>query len=409
MSITPGGLSAIVDNPSLSPSTQQITPVRVKFVSLNGKDYPLTWEKYGKYAGVGGILYEDLDKPGTENLETLAFAVPLHSNIKALPVVNEIVYIISLPNPSVQSNINGGYCDYYFNSISLWNNVHHNALPNSLANKDSNSQNYENTEAGFQQQSAEQESPNFGKTFKEKPEGEEIRNLQPFEGDVLLEGRWGNTIRFGSTVNNSTPSNLWSNSGNDGEPIVIIKNGQTKTEDDKWIPQVENINTDKSSIYLTSNQQIPIEGISIDYNSYDTPPTNPNEYIEEQVLINSGRLYFNAKNDSILLSANTSINLNTQDTVNIDSKNKFVVDTKEIYLGSKDATEPVILGDKFLDDFEKLLQEMISLCSALTTVGTPIPFTPNIPVIQTATKVNLQSQSMLSSISFYKSKTSKTL
>ena len=62
-----------------------------------------------------------------------------------------------------------------------------------------------------------------------------------------------------------------------------------------------------------------------------------------------------------------------------------------------------------LDDFEKLLQEMISLCSALTTVGTPIPFTPNIPVIQTATKVNLQSQSMLSSISFYKSKTSKTL
>ena len=52
---------------------------------------------------------------------------------------------------------------------------------------------------------------------------------------------------------------------------------------------------------------------------------------------------------------------------------------------------------------------MISLTSALGTVGTPIPFTPNIAVAQTATKVGLQAQTMLTSIQFYKSKTSKTL
>ena len=356
---------------------------------------------------MGGILFEDLTNPSDAAIETLSFALPLYSNLKFLPLVNEVVYIINLPNPSSQRNVSGGKQYYYFQTINIWNSIHHNALPNSLANEPTNAQKYESTEAGVEIQSdVAIDDINLGLTFKERTG---IRNLQPYEGDVLIEGRWGNTIRFGSTVNNSNPFNPWSNSGVNGEPIIIIKNGQTETGDDPWVSQVENINTDKSSIYLTSNQKIPIEGASINYKSYNTPPESPNEYIGEQVLLNSGRLYFNAKKDSILLSAEKSINLNTQDSVNIDSKNKFVVDTKEIYLGSKDATEPIILGDKFLADFQKLLTDMISLTSALGTVGTPIPFTPNIAVAQTATKVGLQAQSMLTSITFYKSKTSKTL
>ena len=399
------GLNSLINSSSPTSQAQQIAPVRVKFVSLNGQEEPVNWAKYGKFLGVGGILFEELNNPGGAPLDSLSWAAPLHSNLKTLPVLNEVVYIISLPNPSVQNDLNSGFQYYYFQSVNIWNSVHHNAIPNSLKDQPSNAENYEKTEAGLQVQSTEQDSINLGKTFKER----EVRNLQPFEGDVLLEGRWGNTIRFGSTVNNSIPFNSWSDNGEDGEPITIIKNGQTNTDDDSWIPQVENINTDKSSIYLTSDQKIPIEGASISYKSYDTPPESINEYIGEQVLINSGRLLFNAKNESILLSANNSINLNTQDTVNVDSKNKFIVDTREIYLGSKDATEPVILGDKFLDDFQKLLQQTISLTTALTTVGTPIPFVPNIAVAQTATKVGLQAQSMLSSITYYKSKTTKTL
>jgi hypothetical protein len=403
----PTGLGSLKPKRTSSSQNKQIIPVRVKFVSLNGNDYPINWELYGEYAGMGGILFEDLSNPGSTNLESLQYAKPLYSNVKMLPLVNEIVYVISLPGPTLNINVSSGEQYYYFQSINVWNNVHHNALPNPLANEPSNARKYESTEAGVEIQS---DIPindiNLGLTFKERIG---IRSLQPFEGDVLFEGRWGNTIRIGSTVNNSTPPNPWSDSGVNGEPIVIIKNGQTKTEDDPWIPQVENINTDKSSIYLTSNQQIPITGASVNYNSYDTPPEKPNQFIGEQVLINSGRLYFNSKNDSILLSAAKSINLNTQDSVNIDSKNKFVVDTKGVYLGSKDATEPIILGDKFLSDFQKLLTDMISLTTALGTVGTPIPFVPNIAVTQTATKVGLQAQTMLSSITFYKSKTTKTL
>lgn len=403
----PTGLNSLKTTPSSVSQQQEIIPVRVKFVSLNGDDYPLNWKKYGEYAGMGGILYEEIDNPGNQTLESLSFAKPLYSNISFLPLVNEIVYIISMPDPTVAENVSAGKQFYYFQTVNLWNNVHHNALPNTLANSSTNAQNYESTEAGVEVQSDESINDiNLGLTFQERVG---IRNLQPYEGDILIEGRWGNTIRFGSTVNDSIPLNPWSNNGVNGEPITIIKNGQTETNDDPWIPQVENINTDKSSIYLTSNQQIPIKGASTNYSSYDSPPEDLNEFVGEQVLINSGRLVFNAKNDSILLGANTSINLNTQDTVNIDSKNKFTVNTKEIYLGSKNATEPVILGDKFLQDFRKLLTNVITLTSALGTVGTPIPFVPNIAVAQTATKVGLQAQTMLTSIEFYKSKTTKTL
>jgi hypothetical protein len=76
---------------------------------------------------------------------------------------------------------------------------------------------------------------------------------------MILEGRFGNSIRFGSTNASSEISNPnnWSDSGNTGDPITIIRNGQSTNLDEKgWLPTVENINSDASSIYLTSNQRI---------------------------------------------------------------------------------------------------------------------------------------------------------
>tara|TARA_R100001463_G_scaffold21943_6_gene52698 strand:- start:10359 stop:11603 length:1245 start_codon:yes stop_codon:yes gene_type:complete len=414
MAKIPTGLNSLKSSPIFQQQQNEIIPVRVKFVSLNGADYPINWEKYGQYAGMGGILYEEIDNPGTQTLESLSFAKPLYSNIKFLPLVNEIVYIISLPDPSSTRNPSSGKQFYYFQSVNIWNSIHHNALPNSLSNTSPNSKKYENTEAGIEIQSGEGvNNIDLGLTFQERVG---IRNLQPYEGDVLIEGRWGNTIRFGSTVDNSTPPNPWSNSGVNGEPITIIKNGQTETQDDPWIPQVENINTDKSSIYLTSNQQIPIGAASTDYSSY-TPafgevPSSPSSYNGSQVIVDSGRLLFNSKSDHILLSSARTISFGAQKGFNFDTPSNFVVKVgTKIMLGDKEesTTEPLILGDKFLADFQKLLTNVVSLTSALGTVGTPIPFVPNIAVAQTATKVGLQAQTMLTSIEFYKSKTTRTL
>ncbi len=414
MARTPTGLNSLKPLNLQSSKGPEIIPVRVKFVSLNGKDYPINWKEYGEYSSIGGILFEELSNPSGKSLSTLSFASPLYSNITFLPLVNEIVYIISLPNATTQTNPSTGKAYYYFQSINIWNSIHHNASPNSLATKPTQGQNYAKTEAGVEVSSDTNiEDINFGFTFKERTG---IRNLQPFEGDVLIEGRWGNTIRFGSTVNNSTPFNPWSDSGVNGEPIIILKNGQTQTQDDSWIPQVENINTDKSSLYLTSNQQIPIGAASTDYSSY-TPafgeiPSSPSSYNGSQVIVNSGRLLFNSKNDHILLSSARTISFGAQKGFNFDTPSNFVVKVgTKIMLGDKEesTTEPLILGDKFLDDFQKLLNNVVLLTSALGTVGTPVPYQPNIAVAQSATKVGLQAQTMLTSIESYKSKTTRTL
>ena len=47
------------------------------------------------------------------------------------------------------------------------------------------------------------------------------KNMLPFEGDMILEGRFGNSIRFGS----STPKgkNNWSENDSEGDPITILR------------------------------------------------------------------------------------------------------------------------------------------------------------------------------------------
>jgi hypothetical protein len=99
--------------------------------------------------------------------------------------------------------------------------------------------------------------PNF-------PEKADIRTLRQFTGDVTLEGRWGNSIRFGSTTALNGFENYWSATGSAGDPITIIRNGQGKQSSNlkNWFPTVEDINRDLSSIYLTAGQKIQIDDLS---------------------------------------------------------------------------------------------------------------------------------------------------
>ena len=97
--------------------------------------------------------------------------------------------------------------------------------------------------------------PNF-------PEKSNIRSLRQFTGDVTLEGRWGNSIRLSSTIFSDVKENDWSQGSEYGNPITIIRNGQgAPTNNVPWIPTVENINKDPSSIYLTQGQKIIIDDI----------------------------------------------------------------------------------------------------------------------------------------------------
>ncbi len=217
-----------------------IRAVRVLNIILD-ETHP-RFKELGEWNGLGIIEYEDIINPLPS--PSLPIARPLTGNFKNLPLINEVVYLITLPNTEIES-ISSNTIEYYINIVSLWNHPHHNAFPtfpNTLP--PTQQKDYIQTEAGNVRRVTDQSTEIFlGKTFKERSN---IHPILPFEGDMIYEGRWGNSIRIGSTVKDS-PNN-WSTVGEDGDPILIIRNGQGIQTEEGWVPTVEDINNDDSSI-----------------------------------------------------------------------------------------------------------------------------------------------------------------
>ena len=359
---------------SLLAAQSKITPVRVKSIVLD-KFHP-RFKELGEWDALGTIEYQDIANPLEGDVYPTAR--PLSGNNKAFPLLEEIVYILSLPNTSI-NQITSNSSTYYINIVALWNHPHHNAYP-SVANQKPESQqkSYVQTELGnVSKISSQPVTLNLGNTFVERSN---IHPLLPFEGDIITEGRWGNSIRLGSTVTTKPPIvkplNDWSTSGSSGDPIIILRNGQGSSFSEGWLPVVENINNDESSIYLTSTQKIPLTAANTSYTSYNTgsAPASPNQYAGKQIILNSGRLVFNSTNDHILLTSNKSINLNTSN-FNVDSPNGQVVlqtfvdinQTGSIKLGDKDATEPLLYGNITQDLLQQLITSIKTFTNAVFT------------------------------------------
>jgi hypothetical protein len=349
-----------------------ILAVRVTSIILD--DTHPKFKQLGEWNALGAIEYEEVTSP--VGLRSIAY--PLNPNNKNFPLLNEIVYIISLPDTGI-GNRNTSSKKYYIINIGIWNHPHHNGYP-LLSNvlPPEQQKDYIQTQAGSIRRVTDKSTEiNLGKTFKERAN---IHPLLPFEGDIIYEGRWGNSIRLGSTVK-STPNN-WSSAGKNGDPITLIRNGQGSQTNEGWIPIVENINNDDSSIYLTSTQNIPIKVPSNSYVSYnnDKAPISPDKFAGAQIILDSGRLLFNADNDHILLSSAKSINLNSQESVNIDTK-KFITQADKIFLGKEElAKEPLLLGDttaQLLRDLTSSIKELATTLQFLQSA----PVAPNTPAI----------------------------
>ena len=326
----------------------------------------------GEYNGLGSIYFEVVKG----NYKSKGFAKPYFSNICNYPLLEELVYIFSIPSPDIQKN-NYKKVFYYITPINLWNSNHHNGIPNIFENKDipeSQQRDYTQTEAGAVRR-VEDGSTDIvlGKTFKEKSN---IKPLQKFEGDFVLEGRLGNSIRFSSTILlNDKPITSWSTGSSNGDPIILIRNGQGDKGSVGYLPTVEDINLDPSSIYLTSTQKIPLVASSTNYFSYkNNPPTDPNQYIGKQILLNSGRLVFNTTEDHLLLSSAKSISLSSLSSVNLDAS-EVIMQTSKIYLGSKNANEQLVLGNTAVAQLEEIvdiLKILLNACKLAANSGGPV-------------------------------------
>jgi hypothetical protein len=178
---------------------------------------------------------------------------------------------------------------------------------------------------------------------------------------MILEGRLGQSIRLGG-YKGVQSKNI--DSSNNGKPIMLFSNGQIKTEEGNT-PIEEDVNVDFNSIYLLSDHRVPLLAANNKRDSYTDVPKTADQFKGNQVIVNGGRLFFNAKEESAFISAKESIGLNAK-TLNLDATEYFCVDSKKIFLGKAARTskvkEPVILG-------KQLENWLISLLNTLEVVG----------------------------------------
>ncbi len=387
-----------------------IKAVRVLSIVLD-ESHP-RFQELGAWNGLGIIEYEDVNNPLPS--PSLPTARPLAGNFKNLPLINEIVYLIGLPNTEIET-ISSNTVEYYVNIVSLWNHPHHNAFPTAPnALPPTQQKDYIQTTGGNVRRVTDQSTEIFlGKTFIERSN---IHPLLPFEGDILYEGRWGNSIRFGSTNKRKIAGiipdalNNWSKGkSTSGDPIIIFRNGQGTQTEEGWIPITEDINNDDASIYLTSTQKIPLKTASSNYFSYKkNTPEQPDQYIGKQIIISSGRLVFNSSLDHILLSSNKTINLNAVLGVNIDTP-IVTIQSQNIFLGSKNANEPLLLGNQTVNLLNQLIENIQAFSTICSTLVSTPPGTPLAPLNTAALQLNGVLDSLQSNLNNLKSKYNYTV
>jgi hypothetical protein len=240
-----------------------------------------------------------------DSFNTLVEAYPIDTNIKRIPLIGEQVLVFATQSNTSSLNTAGSKF-YYLNPIPVHNNIHNNALPGAHSYISQNTTDTYEASTGNPNTSQTNSDVNLGTGFVERTD---IAPLQPFIGDVLIEGRFGHSLRFGYSPSSSdtTESPTW-NSNTTEDPITILSNGRKRRGSfNKFI--IEDTDNDLSTILLTSSQKIPIKtaqrnlGMGVTVQSQFSKPT---------VIISSDRLLFNAAADSVILTAKNTVNISTK-------------------------------------------------------------------------------------------------
>ena len=310
---------------------------------------------YKFHKTIGAIRYnvfdDDTFKEDTQNLYT---AFPYDSTVRTLPLKGEVVEIIGGPKDE-EDRTDSEYKTYYGRVVSGWNAVNHNSLP--------------------QGDTKEKIETDLGEDIGEL----RINQLYPNSGDVLIDGRTGNSIRLGGYKGSKS---LIADKSSDTKPYIIINNGRVN-KPDTLLPVSEDINKDLSSIYIVSDHLVPLKQSNTKLNSNVVKTIHTDKYKGNQIILNSGRLVFNTKEEDIFFSAKESFTVTSRD-VNIDGEDYISLDAKKIYLGdnsmiadtNQGTPEPVVLGHQLDDFLSQLLDELNRLGNSfdkLTAPGNVVP------------------------------------
>ena len=317
------------------------------------------WDEFGRSQAINGVVYRELGKAKKEDEDSvLPFAYCGNANVTQLPLKNEIVIISSLPSEnrainSLQTK------NYWISPVNIWNHPNHNAYPDTLQSGNGD--------------------VDLGEDFKEN---DTVAPLQTYPGDVLVSGRHGNTIRLGGTKHKF---NQLTEEADNGKPFIVIKN-QMKEPDDGTSLSSEDINEDGSSIYIMSDHKVPLDEANTTIGSWKEPADLAGVYKGNQVVVNSGRLFFNAKEEGAFIAADSYIGLASKE-IHLDGDDMVSLDGKKIYLGTvalNREDEPVLKGQTTQDWLTNLVDNLDTLLQTLSKPSPPPAYVASAVATSTA-------------------------
>jgi len=279
------------------------------------------------YNLLGAIKFRKVYSQQWVSDDNLNVAHPLNVNLVDFPVKGEVVFI---------QKIYGKF--YYTDRVNQYNNPNNaSAIGSSqkfkIGGGEKNQQTLNTAESGITKDTSVEDDGYLGNYFQPNFN---IRPLIPNEGDTLVQGRFGNTLRLGS-VDNSPTIKLRAGQLADyekfDEGLELVAELEQKPLS---TPLAQKITSDASSLWMTTDETVSLTPATLeDTNIYPTEIA-PAEFGGKQIILNSGRLIFNSKEDGILGFSNGPVDFSTLNTFGVSAKQNLNLYSPIMNIGRDD-------------------------------------------------------------------------
>jgi hypothetical protein len=301
------------------------------------------------YAYYGGILARYTTSEKGKPVDFLKDCKPLNPNLMTYPIVGELVYVAQLTKLKTGNR-------FYFSPFNFSGSPSQNLKPGiSILGHDKKSmfENHLSDEWDHKQvvNSVEDEHKTG---YYHEPKS--YPRLMAEEGDVIIEGRFGNSIRLGS-------DREMNERGFDGSKITLHTGLKRETlyKGSSVKPAKEEFLKDQSStltIGSMTKQNIP--------KAFTPQVDNFDKYSMSEIFMNSNQIILNTKN-------NGNIGILSSGNISIGARGETVIESPDngnIKFGGEDATEPGVLGEELKKVLDILLKAEIQKNTVLIGVNT---------------------------------------
>ena len=175
----------------------------------------------------------------------------------------------------------------------------------------------------------------IGAYFSDLPN---VYRLKHLEGDIIYEGRSGQSIRFGTSwldgVIDDVTKKPFKSIKSDQSPNILIRVGPDpkakKTANSTFGQVIEDINLDKTSLWMVSDQVVSLKFSTQNSGIHGVSVSDfPNSLSGNQLLINSDRIVMNSKIDKIIGNSAKGIHWTTLQDFTADANKNHTTWTND--------------------------------------------------------------------------------